>query len=236
MKLDIPPEHQNYYTIHQQQGDSSAGPRLTDEQLVSICQLYGDAASSLRFSLIANPSIITSQNPLTSTPSSLRGLPPSKIPIAANHNISTPQLSIDTRLGSTNAQNVPFDRQLPPVPTTSPPIPPHHTRPIPSSNQSQNQVTGYMKPPLSAHDDHSEAGSGYSGGAEDTPNHPPLYGSHHLGRMKSKGKMNIPSMPTPPTGPPPLPPMQIISPQTMSTVSTVASANYNPGIVTSQIL
>ncbi|PVF99133.1 Pkinase-domain-containing protein [Serendipita vermifera] len=84
-----------------------------------------------------------------------------------------------------------------------------------------------MMPPLSAHDDHSEAGSGYNGEVEDTPHHPPLYGSHQLGRMKSKGKMNLPSMPTPPTGPPPLPPLGMMSPQTMSTVSTVASVNYN---------
>ena len=233
-QLGISQEYQPYYVIYQQQGDLLAGPPLSDDRIVGICQTYGDSASTLRFSV--QPSQAATQSPPLSTPSSFRGLPPSRIPSSSNHMQSPhqmiPQLSIDTtRLGNSNQPGIPPDRMLPPLPNITPPIPPIHTRPIPSTAQNQNQPNGYMMPPNSAYDDQSETGSGYSGGPEDTPHHPYDSSSHRatLARMKSRGRMNFPNLPNPPAGPPPPPPNIHSSPPPppASTVATIGPSRIS---------
>lgn len=229
-QLGISPEYQPFYVIYHQVGDSTAGPPLSDERIVTICRTYGDEASTLRFSI--QPSQAAMQSPPMSTQSMMRGLPPSRIPTSSNQaqspNQMIPHLSIDTsRLGASNG--IPIDRVLPPIPNITPPIPPLHTRPIPSSAQYQNQPNGYMMPPNSAHDDQSEVNSGYSGGAEDTPHHPFNPGSSHLAalaRIKSKVRMNIPNLPNPPMGPPP-PPPSIHSSPPASTVATIGPSRIS---------
>lgn len=218
-KLDIPPERQQYHTIHLLQGDSVSGPALSDDGILAICHTYGDSASSLRFS------VRPTHAPLSTQPS--RILPPSRIPLpnAQIHHShpGTPQLSLDTHILSVNNTNGGMaDRLLPPLPTTSPPVPPLHTRPNLSSNQSNSN--GYTNPPLSAQDDRSEV-SGYSGGPEDTPQqHLPTYGqSQSVAKIKSRARVNLPALPNPPSVPPPPTPGTLGSPPLPppSTVATI---------------
>ena len=114
------------------------------------------------------------------------------------------------------------DRLLPPLPNTSPPVPPLHTRPNLSSTQPSSN--GYANPPLSAQDDRSEV-SGYSGGPEDTPQqHLPTYGqSQSVAKMKSRARVNLPALPNPPSIPPPPTPGTLGSPPLPppSTVATI---------------
>ncbi|KAG8827036.1 hypothetical protein FRC19_006004 [Serendipita sp. 401] len=235
-KLDIVPELRPYYTIHQQQGDVSPGPSLSDDEILQTCLAYGDAVSTLRFSVV--PSLLPSAQSPASTPAPQRSQQQSRIPQPANHIHNThpmvPQLSLNTHFSPANGASI--ERLLPPLPTTSPPVPPQHTRPIPSSNQ--NSSNGYMAPPLSAQDDHSEAGSGYSGGPEDTPHHPPNYGTSQqaLGRMRSYGRGNYPSIPNPPSGPPPPTPGTLSSPPPPppSTIASVGVGSSTPNANTSE--
>ncbi|KIM20325.1 hypothetical protein M408DRAFT_25704 [Serendipita vermifera MAFF 305830] len=60
-KLNISPDYQPFYSVHQQQGDSFAGPPLSDDRIVNICQI-GDAIPAHVHSII-NESPSTIEDP-----------------------------------------------------------------------------------------------------------------------------------------------------------------------------
>ncbi|KIM26048.1 hypothetical protein M408DRAFT_199364 [Serendipita vermifera MAFF 305830] len=206
-ELNIEPDYQRLYAIHQQQGDLAVGPPLSDKLIVNICQTYGSSTSSLRFAI--QPSQVGMQSSPMPTPSSIGALPTSRTPTSANHIQSSsriiPRLSIDTtRLGTSNQSNSPQGRKLPPIPSKAPSVPPLHTSPTPSPVEHQNQSGGITEPlKLSLN---GQSRSGHSGESEyklSRPSHPHDSVSHDatLEGTKVTRQTKYSNLPNPLAGP-----------------------------------
>ncbi|KAG8812644.1 hypothetical protein FRC17_001919, partial [Serendipita sp. 399] len=184
--------------VHSPYNDSGSSEEQSDSGMPS----YGPNRRSLQLTI---PSTSFTGNMaleglIIQTPISPSALISTSLP-SNSHTYNTrstvPQLSLTERSGP--AEGTFIERLLPELPTRYPPGLPQDTTPILSSgeiNQDENLMS-----PLSA-------GSGYNGGAEDTPHYPSKYGfsQQALGRVRSLGRGSYPSRSNTPSASRPLTP------------------------------